>query len=417
MNVLTAAQVSPPGAGSAANACGGPSAARRRRTLLRLSDGSFARSIVARNAVNRVLAMDLDGFFSSVLLAFFKADADAEHPLSPRHTVMDIAVVPPGSGKLGAVRAELGFMRRAVGLVRRHGVVALQANDPYVSGLNALILSRLTGLPYVIEIVDAYDLSQKAGSYRYIPYLPSREWEKKVEWLVLRNANAVYAQSQFYLNYALANRARPERTCQVRCVTSPFYYTAAPQKPLSAYAPTGGRRTLFYFGGLRPCKNVLDLVDCLAKVRSSGEDVCLLIAGDGPERPLMERRAEELGVRGAMVLLGHRSAQELVDLMHGADVLLATHAGYALLEMGLSGKPIVAFDYEWHPEVVRHEQTGLLARYRDGADMGEQVLRLLRAPAWGRQLGQACREFVLANHDQTGAMQDERRIYSRLLAQ
>ncbi len=242
----------------------------KRGALLRLSDGSYAASIVSRNTTSRVLQMDLQGFFNHAILAFFKADQDLEHSLSPCHSVLDIAVVPPGSGKLGALGAEFGFLQRALQLIRRHRVVALQANDPYVSGFNALLLSRLTGLPYVIEIVDAYDLSQQAGGYRYIPYLPSRAWEKRVERLVLRRAHAVYAHSQFYLNYALANQARPERAHRVRCVTDPFYYTAVPQKPLTAYTNPLGRKTLFYFGGLRPCKNVLDLVECLAQVRAGG---------------------------------------------------------------------------------------------------------------------------------------------------
>src|SRR5438046_8882162 len=104
---------------------------KNQRTLLRLSEGSYGTAIVARNATNRVLSMDLDGFFSHAFLLFFKANADGEFQLSPRHTVLDVAVVPPGSGKSGAIRAQVGFLYRALRLIRRHGVVAIQANDPY----------------------------------------------------------------------------------------------------------------------------------------------------------------------------------------------------------------------------------------------------------------------------------------------
>jgi glycosyltransferase involved in cell wall biosynthesis len=386
-----------------------------KRALLRLSAGSYATAIVARNAANRVLSMDLDGFFSHAFLLFFKADADDEFHLSPRHTVLDVAVVPPGRGTSGAIRAQIGFLYRALRLIRRHRVVAIQANDPYVTGFNALLLSRLTGIPYVIEVVDAYDLSQAAGGYRYIPLVSSRAFEKKVERTVLRQAHAVYADRDFYVKYALANGARPAHTHRVRCVTDPFYYTAGPQRPLSAYVDTAGRKVMLYVGGLRPCKNVIDLVPCLARVRSAGEDVVLVIVGDGPLRADIEQRATELGVRDSLAMLGHRSAQELVDIMHCSDVLLAPHAGYALIEMALSGKPIVAYDYEWHPEVVQHERTGLLAKYGDAEALGDQALRVLRNPDLARSLGQAAREFVLANHDCPGAIQDERHMYEQLI--
>lgn len=391
-----------------------------RGAILRISEGSYESCIVSRNTLGRVLAMDLEGFFSHAYLAFFKSDVDGEHVLSPRHTVLDIAVTPPGSGGVGALRAEAGFLRRALRLIRRAGVVAIQANDPYLSGFNAMLLSRFTGLPYVIEIVDAYDLSYQAGGNRTMSFLPSRAAEKRVERMVLKRAHAAYGDREFYRRYALENGARPARTHRVRCVTDPFYYGAAAERPLVAYLAEwgldpSGKRVLFYAGGLRPCKNVMDLVPCLAQVRATGEDAILLVAGDGPLRGEMERRAAEMGVGQQIRFLGHRSAQELVDLMHGADVLLAPHAGYALIEMALSGTPVVAYDYEWHPELVRDGETGLLANYLDPAAMAGQAVRLLRDGELAARLGAAARRFALQNHDWPGALQDERRMYEQVL--
>jgi glycosyltransferase involved in cell wall biosynthesis len=382
--------------------------------LLRISQGSFEVSVERRGAVNRVRGMDLEGYFSKVFLAFFKADEDKTIELSPVHRVLDIAGGPARGGGLGRLRAESHLLRNLRGLIRREGICAISANDPYLSGLNALILARLTGIPYVIEIVADYDLCFRVGGSRPMPYVP-RPLEKAIERFVLRSADAVYADRQFYLRYALMNGARPERTHRVRCVTDPFYYRATPARGVEEYADVVGKRILFYAGRLHPEKNTLDLVDCLARVRVDLPDVVLLIAGDGPQRDEIEDRARSLGVRDAMILLGQRSPQELVDLMAGADVLLAPHAGYSLIEMALSGTPIVAYDYEWHPEVVRPGETGLLAPYRDAMAMAEGVLSLLANPGLGASLGAAAREFALLNQDWRGALDDERRLFERLL--
>jgi len=359
--------------------------------------------------------MDLDGFYRHVFLMFFKADADKEIPLSPRHTVLDVAVTRQGLGGSGALWAERGFLQRALRLIRQNRIATIQANDPYLSGLNALILSRLGRVPYVIEVVSDYDLSYRVAGKRPMPYLPSRAMEKRIERLVFRNASAVYAWNDYYLRYAVRNGACADYGTVVRGVTDEFFYKATPQHPLSAYLSSGDRKVLLYVGRLSGEKYPLDLIDCLAAVRAGGHDALLVIAGDGPMRAEVERRAEERGVRHALTLLGHRSAQELVDLMHGADVLLATHAGYALLEEALSGTPIVAYDYEWHPEVIHHEETGLLAPYRDAEAMAHQTLRLLEDQEKGRALGAAAREFVLNNHDPSFAVRDERQLYERML--
>src|SRR5581483_1648507 len=65
---------------------------RKMAAILRLSQGSFEKSILARNCLNRVLSMDLDGYFDHVFLVFFKAYVDGTFCVSPRHTVVDVAV-------------------------------------------------------------------------------------------------------------------------------------------------------------------------------------------------------------------------------------------------------------------------------------------------------------------------------------
>jgi glycosyltransferase involved in cell wall biosynthesis len=358
--------------------------------------------------------MDLDGYFSRVFLAFFRADADNCYPVSSRHTVLDIAGTHAGA-RQHPIRAEIGFLGQAIRLIRRNHIAAVQANDPYLSGFHAFILSRLTRIPFAIELVSDYDLSFEVAGKRTMPYLPSRTVEKRMERFVLRHADAVYADRQYYLKYALNNGARSERAGLVRCITDPFYYEATPRSRKCDGALTSGCPALLYVGRLSPEKYPFDLLECLRLVRDGGEDAVLLVAGDGELRDEFGRRAEALEVADKVKLLGNRTAQELVDLMHAASVILATHAGYALLEEALSGTPIVAYDYEWHPEVIRHEETGLLVPYRDTSAMAEQALRLLRDRAFGYRLGASARRFALENHSPAGAIQDERRLYEMIL--
>lgn len=384
-------------------------------SILRLSQGSYAKSILARNTLNRVLAMDLDGFFREAFLAFFKADTDGEYPLSPRHTVLDWAVTSPGGGRGAALRAEAVFFRRALRLIRARGIRVLSANDPYLSGLNALLLSRLARIPYTVEIVSDYDLTYQASGKRAFPLPLSRPVEKRLERRVLRSAAAVYADRDHYLDYARRNGAREGSLFQVRCVTDPFYYTARPRHPLEHYVSLSGDPALLYVGRLAADKYALDLVDCLAEIHRQGTRAHLLLAGDGNQREALLQRARELELAPFIHPLGNRTAQELVDLAAGAQVIVAPHMGYALLEACLSGTPVVAYDYEWHPELIHDGETGLLAPHRDPAAMAAAVLRLLRDGELATRLGETARARVLTHHHPDDALHDERRMYESLL--
>mgnify|MGYP000591101102 CR=1 FL=1 len=65
--------------------------------------------------------------------------------------------------------------------------------------------------------------------------------------------------------------------------------------------------------------------------------------------------------------------------------------GFAFLEAMASARPVVALHATAVPEMVRHGETGLLARREDPDELGALLVRLLRDPAEARALGAAGR--------------------------
>jgi alpha-1,6-mannosyltransferase len=104
----------------------------------------------------------------------------------------------------------------------------------------------------------------------------------------------------------------------------------------------GARTLMIHCGRLSPEKHVERSVDTLAELHESGHDVRLVIAGDGPRRDALERRAAGLPV----TFLGFVSSRsQVATLLASADVSLAPGPhetfGLAALEALASGTPIV----------------------------------------------------------------------------
>lgn len=113
---------------------------------------------------------------------------------------------------------------------------------------------------------------------------------------------------------------------------------------------------LSYRKGVRLLAPVLDAVASAAHLRDLGLRVRLVVAGDGPERPRLEREAADPARIGRMQLLGAVPNRDLPRLYAAADaVVMPSHEeGFprVLLEAMASGTPVVTTDAGGSADVV-----------------------------------------------------------------
>jgi glycosyltransferase involved in cell wall biosynthesis len=122
-------------------------------------------------------------------------------------------------------------------------------------------------------------------------------------------------------------------------------------------------------GRLVPVKGFDLLVQALPALLEALPDALVLVAGDGPERERLAVRAERLGVRDHVRLLG--SHTDVVEVLAAADVLAAPSRnegmGRALVESMALGVPVVASAVGGIPAVVDDDVGRLIASDDSGA--------------------------------------------------
>jgi len=389
--------------------------AHQKFKILHLKNGDYEKCIIKRNALNRVLSMHLDHFFEQVYIVFFKCDNDKEIILKPDCTIFDIAGFGPLFSKVGlkfidSFISEVRLILTALRIIKKQKVNFITADEPFLMGLNAVVLSFLTGNPAVIYNLADFELYYRMGGRRNIPYVP-RFIELWIEKIVLKKASLVITDRKFYQDYVIRRGAAKEKCKSTRTTTDQFYFNASVSENFRKDKDWEGKKVLFYFGRLHREKLTGHLIKCLANIRRKRRDVILLIAGDGAYLPEMKYISKTIGVEKDVYFLGTKNAQELVDIMSISDVLLVTHAGYSLIEMALSGKPIVAFDYEWHSEFIKDGINGILVPNGDYEAMAEAVLGLLSEVELSGRLGANAREKALREHLPLDAIQDEAECY------
>jgi phosphatidylinositol alpha-1,6-mannosyltransferase len=118
----------------------------------------------------------------------------------------------------------------------------------------------------------------------------------------------------------------------------------------------------------------------------------LWVVGEGDDRPRLEARAREAGLRDAVRFLGRVDDRELGGLYRRAGLLAmpSRQEGFGLVyaEALWHGLPCVASTADAAREVVDDGETGVLVPYADAAALGDAVASLLADPARRRRMGE-----------------------------
>lgn len=164
-------------------------------------------------------------------------------------------------------------------------------------------------------------------------------------------------------NSAISNGAHPDKTAMVRirinseALSSPLI----PREKLPDFPETG--RIISMWGRLSVGKYIWEAFSGCLPLLKTRNDIFLVIAGDGELGEVIRNEAKTQGVASQVCLLGRRDHGYIRSLAQYSDVVLAPYSGSSLVECAMLGRPCVAFNIEWHNELITDGETGWLVDY------------------------------------------------------
>jgi glycosyltransferase involved in cell wall biosynthesis len=140
-------------------------------------------------------------------------------------------------------------------------------------------------------------------------------------------------------------------------------------------------RVMGFIGHLAEWKRPQDIVEAAPIINKSISQAQFLIAGDGPLRPLMEKRIAELELQNIR-LLGMISRTQRELFYSALDLFLFPTAEEAfalvVVEAMLMGLPVVSYDYGPIPELFpESKDRSFLVKFKETGDLARAVIRLL----------------------------------------
>lgn len=159
--------------------------------------------------------------------------------------------------------------------------------------------------------------------------------------------------------------------------------------------------TFIYVGRLEPGKGLPHLLDAFAilqrRMALRGEEVSLLLVGEGKDRPKLEARCEAEGVRN-VVFAGFQQTARLPTYFAAGDVFVFPSLGdpYGLVvdEALASGLPVISTTIGEITERVDEGESGFVVPPANSAALLDRMERLVVDAALRKEMGKVAAERI-----------------------
>lgn len=151
-----------------------------------------------------------------------------------------------------------------------------------------------------------------------------------------------------------------------------------------------------YVGRLQPEKGVGVLLEALRLIRRVLDDAQLVVAGQGPQLPALQRQAELLGIASAVHFLGHR--HDAQHILAGLDVLavpsLSDGSPLVIHEAQQAGTAVVGSRVGGIPDRLAEGKAGVLVPPGSADHLATAIISLLADRTVRTELAEAGRQHA-----------------------
>jgi glycosyltransferase involved in cell wall biosynthesis len=272
--------------------------------------------------------------------------------------------------------------------VRARGVTHLHAHFATDASVVARLAAGVAGVPYTFT-AHAKDIFHESVADNHLQHL-------------LADAAAVVTVSDFNLAHLRTRFGDVAR--RLRRVYNGLDFQRFPYVP-----PADRPACIVAIGRLIEKKGFGDLIDACAILASRRVVFDCRIIGAGPLEDTWRARIAQVGLEARVSIEGARPQEEVIRYLQRAAVCAApcvvgedgNRDGLptVLLEAMALGTPCVATGVTGIPEVIRHEDTGLMVPQHDPPALAAALERLLTDPALGVRLATQARHLIESEFD------------------
>lgn len=262
------------------------------------------------------------------------------------------------------------------------------------AGIIGRLAASMAGIPVVVHTVHGLAFHRYEKAWKNLIYITAERWAAK-------KSDRIYAVAQAMINQCLEeNIGTPElfKVVYSGMELEPFLNSSPEPELRKKLGIPEGRKVIGTVARLFPLKGYEELLEIAPSIIAAVPDVHFLIVGDGSLRGYFEDTIKKLGIADRFSFAGLVPPSEVYRYIALMNVLvhfsLREGLPRAAVQALASARPVVAYNLDGTPEVVKNNVTGKLIDPDDTRKAADAVIELLSDNAAAGEMGRNGRELV-----------------------
>ncbi|NJM20683.1 MAG: glycosyltransferase family 4 protein [Richelia sp. RM2_1_2] len=279
-------------------------------------------------------------------------------------------------------------------LINKEDVSLVHAHAPFAGSIISALSGKLAGVPVIIHahLQDSLSSNYFIRSYQNIMnYWTSRNCCNAMIAVSHQVKDALIAEGFDSHKFHVVHNGTPVNTQEkidLKAIRS--------ELNIPEDIPV-----VVHVGRLCKSKGQHILLKAAVNLHQLGQEAVYLIVGkdleqDGAYLQYLKHLSQELGINNSVHFLGHRA--DIPQLLASSDLLVLPSYTEGLplviLEAMAAGLSVIATPVGGIPEVVIHQETGLLVPIEDVPALADAMLKLLQNPCLRNKMGNRGLEIV-----------------------
>ena len=326
---------------------------------------------------------------------------------------------------LRVIQQIIGFYM-TLKLVKKISPKVIEVMFPSKLALRALFLKWMVNIKLVTQVRGNLDLIYIFNPFpTFWPFkmvfspleVFQIMWDKFISLLFYRACDCIIGYNVNNFLSAISNGAHPAKTklSRIKMELSMLTVKQLEREKIKGLPKTG--KIISLWSRLSPEKLVLESIQAFEKLLNlTSEEVQFIIIGDGPEKSRILSYLAKSPCKNLIHLLGVKDREFITQVALHSSLSLVPYGGSSLVEAVMLEVPVVAFDIEWHNELIRDGETGLLVDFPDTDHFAQKMFEVLAYPEEAKERAKAAKRLALKMFDVQTIDNKEARYFKSLFS-
>lgn len=300
-------------------------------------------------------------------------------------------------------------------IIRKENISIIRSTDPYLNGFIGYIYSRIFKIPLVISLHADYDMIYNLGGPSFTIF-GSRKIAKKLEKFILKKADKILPIRE-RLGDKVVNEFSIERE-KIRVIphglNTKEFLSIENIDIYKNFKLDKNKKIISFVGRFSNENFIYDIIEIANLLSKKRDDFLFVLVGEGIEYNNISKIINENNYE-FIKLLGFQNKDIVFNVRRISDISLCLVGGYSLLEAALAHSSLIAYNIDWHYEVVKNDQTGFLIEEGNKNEVVNKVDYLLNNERVLNELGNKAHHLILEKYDLFYTTKIKQDIYREIL--